>query len=96
MQLVLTHMHLADKEGVPLALALENNATLRTLDLSHNDLGDRTAAALGNSLGVSCKRLYFAFARLTGWLAGMCTRTQQEKRPCLLPYLSGDATRAPR
>ncbi len=52
LQLVLNHMHMGGKEAVPLALALENNQALRSLDLSHNDLDDRAAVALGNSLGV--------------------------------------------
>ncbi len=54
-QLVLNHMHLADKDVVPIATALENNGVLRTLDMSHNDVGDRAAVALGNCLGVSMR-----------------------------------------
>lgn len=53
MQLGLSHCHLSDKDAVPLVLALENNSSLKTLDLSNNDLGDKAATALGNVLGVS-------------------------------------------
>jgi hypothetical protein len=45
-------MHLSDKDTAPIAAALENNGSLRSLDLSNNDLGERAAIAVGNMLGV--------------------------------------------
>lgn len=41
------------QDAVPLILALENNQSLKSLDISHNDLGEKAGAALGNVLGVS-------------------------------------------
>jgi Ran GTPase-activating protein (RanGAP) involved in mRNA processing and transport len=49
-------MHLADKDVVPMAAALENNGSLRSLDLSNNDLGEKAAVALGNMLAVRLRR----------------------------------------
>lgn len=56
-QMSLSHMHLSDKDTVPIAAALENNGSLKSLDLSNNDLGEKAAMALGNMLGVSAPAL---------------------------------------
>ncbi|KAJ9518781.1 hypothetical protein QJQ45_026057 [Haematococcus lacustris] len=48
-----SHMHMSDREVVPLAAALENNQSLATLDLSNNDLGEKAGLALGNMLGIN-------------------------------------------
>ena len=48
----LSNMHISDKDGAGLGMALENNKSLRHLDMSKNDLGEKAAIALGNSLMV--------------------------------------------
>ncbi|KAJ9518537.1 hypothetical protein QJQ45_018553 [Haematococcus lacustris] len=48
-----SHMHMSDREVVPLAAALENNQSVATLDLSNNDLGEKAGLALGNMLGIN-------------------------------------------
>lgn len=53
LQLNLSHMHMADKDAANVVLAVENNSSLKGLDLSNNNLGDKSAIALGNVLGVS-------------------------------------------
>ncbi len=54
-------MKLGDREGVLLGNCLENNTALRQLDLSSNDLGEKTAHALGQvgrerGLTITCRQ----------------------------------------
>ncbi|KAG1657276.1 hypothetical protein FOA52_005470 [Chlamydomonas sp. UWO 241] len=48
--LMLSHMHLGDKDGALVCAALENNDGLRMLDMSNNALGEKSAVALAASL----------------------------------------------
>jgi hypothetical protein len=45
-------MHISDKDAAGLCASVLNNGTLRHLDLSNNDLGDKSAIALGAALSV--------------------------------------------
>ena len=46
-------MHLSDKEGASICAVVENNANLKSLDLSNNDLGEKSCIALNNALMVN-------------------------------------------
>ncbi len=45
--LSLSKTKLSDRDGAAVCSALENNTALKQLDLSHNDLGEKAAHALG-------------------------------------------------
>ena len=48
----LSNMHISDRDGASLCAVVEHNSTLRGLDLSRNDLGEKSSLALGISLAV--------------------------------------------
>lgn len=43
-------MRISDKEGAAICSAVENDVVLKTLDLSNNDLGEKTSIALNGAL----------------------------------------------
>jgi len=43
-------MRISDKEGIGICSVVEKNIALKSLDLSNNDLGEKSSMALGNSL----------------------------------------------
>ena len=51
--LSLSHMHIGDKDGAAICAVMENNTSLKSLDLSNNDLGEKSCVALKNSLMAS-------------------------------------------
>ncbi len=53
--LCISNMRISDKDGHGICLAIENNHTLRQLDMSNNDLGEKCSLALMNSLLVRSK-----------------------------------------
>ena len=51
--LSMNHMKLSDKDGAGICAAVENNGALKSLDMSNNDLGEKSCIALNNALMVS-------------------------------------------
>lgn len=61
-------MHISDKDGAAICAVMENNTSLKSLDLSNNDLGEKSCMALKNSLMASAS--YIRYIRGRGAAAG--------------------------